>query len=124
MKYDFLLKWLPGIAWCVLGLLGWSLDSQIRDFRDNFKDKLSEVKTEVSALEHTVAKNSDGQTKLSESFARLETKHNSSSKLLERVDESDRRLSERLSRVEVFVTELLQIRREERQVQNNKNGGR
>lgn len=103
LTYDKVLQLAAPLAWIVLGLLGWSLDNQIGDF----KSKLSSVETSVGQL-------SDQQTHLGNTIAEIRVRSEETGKQVAANSAEARERGNQIERMSVIVNELLADRRDER----------
>ena len=103
LTYDKVLQLAAPLAWIVLGLLGWSLDNQIGDF----KSKLSSVETSVSQL-------NEQQSGISNTISEIRVRAEETGKQVAAVSAESRERGNQIERMTVIVNELLEVRRDER----------
>lgn len=97
ISYDSILKYLPGLAWLVLAILGWSLSEHVNDF----KAKLTTIESEIGQAKRTAVEDSKQITELATDTRRT-------GELVRRIDDVQRRNAERLTRVEAKVEQLVE----------------
>lgn len=107
LTYDKVVQFLAPVAWVVLGLLGWSLDAQIGDF----KDKIGSVETNVDRLTQQHAS-------VVTDVAEFKVRQEGVQDRLGELSVQGRERGNQIERMNVIVNELLEIRREERQSSN------
>lgn len=108
LTYDKVIQLAAPLAWVFLGLLGWSLDSQIGDF----KNKLASLETSVGAL-------TDQHTTVANSVAEIRVRTEESGKQLAAVSTESHHRGNQIERMSVIVNELLEVRRDERKATLN-----